>query len=198
MFINNDPIILASGSPRRREYFEMAGLEFSVVCAEVDETPGPVEDAQDYVLRMASEKATGVALENPSHWVVSGDTVVTFAGEILGKPESAEHAVSQLLVLAGKTHEVRTAYCIKHIDLNFELINVVRTEVKFWDFSKEIAMAYVFSGESYDKAGGYGIQGKGSLLVESVQGSYSNVVGFPMYEILTVLLQHNVIAPMSC
>lgn len=195
MFVTEQPVILASGSPRRQEYFAQAGIEYTVECADIDESLVEGESPEQYVRRMAAEKAAAVAGRHPDQWIVSGDTVVSFGMSILDKPVSTVQAVRQLMELSGKVHEVRTAYAIKNIERNIELLNVVLSEVKFWAFPVDIAMAYVNMGESFDKAGGYGIQGAGSLLVEEISGSYSNVVGFPMSQIVQDLQAFSIIKP---
>ena len=195
MFINVEPIILASGSPRRRQYLADAGLAFSVCSAGIDEGRYPEESVENYVVRMAREKAYAARGDARDSWIVSADTVVSKDERILGKPDNEDQAVAQLMVLAGREHQVRTAFCVANFPRAVIYSAVVLTFVRFWDFSEEAARAYVRCGESFDKAGGYGIQGKGSFLVDSVHGSYSNVVGLPMAELLRVLLRHGVIAP---
>jgi len=193
IFSNSEPVILASASPRRQEYFRQAGIQFMVQTADIDETQHHDEDPNSYVRRMAWEKAEVVAKSFPDGWVISGDTVVSIGSRIADKPHTTSQAVAQLLELAGKTHEVRTAYSIRNVERTVDIVEVVCTEVQFWDFPESVAKAYVGTGESFDKAGGYGIQGLGGLLVAGIHGSYSNVVGFPMSDILQRLLSLGVI-----
>jgi len=193
MFNNKQKVILASGSPRRKEYLEKAGIEFSVVTATIDETRSSSESIEGYVQRMALEKGYYAAARFPGSWVVSADTVVSCGEQLFDKPVAAGQAVAQLMQLSGKTHEVRTGFMVWNMDAKVKHFQLVMTKVKFWSFSESVARAYVEKGESYDKAGGYGIQDGGELLVERIDGSYSNVVGLPMSQLLQTLLQYEVI-----
>jgi septum formation protein len=131
----------------------------------------------------------------PESWVVAADTVVTIDGLILGKPRHREEAVAMLMRLSGRNHYVRTGFCIGCLEKNLRTINSVVTKVTFADFSEEIARAYAATGEPMDKAGAYGIQGLGAFLVAAVSGSYSNVVGLPLHEVVTHLCGYGVINP---
>jgi septum formation protein len=197
MYRNTESIILASGSPRRRQYLEDMGLVFQVQTADVDERPHADEDPADFVVRMAREKAAAVRAAFPESWVISGDTVVCLGRRILGKPVDADHAVAQLLALAGVDHRVMTGFCIAHAGRRVEIARSVTTTVRFTAFSEATARAYVAAGESLDKAGAYAIQGKGACLVEAIDGSYSNVVGLPLCEVLHVLETNGVIEPFA-
>lgn len=195
MYSNHEELILASGSPRRKQYLAAMGLHFSIRTVAVDETPNPGEKPDDFVRRMAREKAAGVSAEFPHCWVVSGDTVVCLGDDILGKPADEREAVALLMVLSGRKHVVKTAFCVTHRSRGVEDVRMVTTAVHFADFPEAVARAYVAAGESLDKAGGYGIQGKGIFLVKGIEGSYSNVVGLPLYELIDVLQTHGVIEP---
>ncbi|MFT5698399.1 MAG: septum formation protein [Desulforhopalus sp.] len=197
MYINNESIVLASGSPRRKEFLESLGLSFTIAVASVDEQAMEQELAEDFVLRMAREKAAAVGAQFPGSWIVSGDTVVCLGLSILGKPTSTENGVELLLQLAGKTHVVRSGFCVWHERKSVIRAHCVATEVRFTNFSEKVARAYVATGEPLDKAGGYGIQGVGGVLVASIKGSYSNVVGLPMAELVAVLADEGVISPTS-
>lgn len=194
IFTSSKEIILASGSPRRRAYFEDLGLSFRVVSADIEERIRPGESSLAYVKRLAREKAEAVALENPEEWIVAADTVVSFAETVLEKPVDEQEALEMLLRLSGKEHLVRTAVCLFHKSLSVCEVVAVTTQVAFWAFGEEVAWAYVESGEPLDKAGSYGIQGKGAFLVREIRGSYSNVVGLPLCELLEMLMRHGVIA----
>lgn len=194
MYNNSESIVLASGSPRRKEFLESVGLCFTVAVASIDECAAAGELAEDFVLRMAKEKAAAVGKKAPDSWVISGDTVVCLGEAILGKPTSSENAVELLLQLAGKTHFVRSGFCLWHQKKNIVRAESVVTSVRFTNFSERVARAYVGTGEPMDKAGGYGIQGVGGVLVESIKGSYSNVVGLPMAELVSVLEEEGVIS----
>jgi septum formation protein len=195
MYSNRDELILASGSPRRKQYLKAMGLRFSIRTVSVDETPKPLENPEDFVRRMAREKAAGVSSEFPHSWVISGDTVVCLGDKILGKPADEREAVALLMALSGRKHLVKTGFCVAHRSRGVESIGMVTTKVHFADFPESVAHAYVAAGESLDKAGAYGIQGKGIFLVKTIEGSYSNVVGFPLCELIDVLQAHGVIEP---
>ncbi len=195
MYHNEDKIILASGSPRRQQYLQEMGLRFSVRTAAVTEQPFDRESPQDFVRRMAREKAAAVSADFPDSWVISGDTVVCLGDKILGKPADEHEAVALLMTLAGREHCVKTGFCVSHRSRGVQIVRSVTTRVRFAEFSEAVARAYVATGESLDKAGAYGIQGKGIFLVRSIEGSYSNVVGLPLYELIEVLLENDVIAP---
>ena len=193
MYQNDQQLILASGSPRRRQFFNDLGLNFQVVTASVVEAPMVGERPSSFVRRMALEKARAVCECYPAAWIVSGDTVVCIDQQILGKPGDFEEAVAMLLLLAGREHLVETAFCLCHRHSRIEVVRSVITRVRFAPFSEATARAYAATGECFDKAGSYGIQGKGSALVKAIEGSYSNVVGLPLCELLQVLLEHRVI-----
>lgn len=195
MYRNSEAIILASGSPRRSQYLHDMGLIFRVRTAALDERPHADEDPADFVVRMAREKAAAVSADYPESWIISGDTVVCLGRSILGKPVDAENAVALLMALSGAEHCVRTGFCVVHAGRQVEVARSVMTTVRFTAFSEATARAYVATGESLDKAGAYAIQGKGACLVESIDGSYSNVVGLPLCEVLQVLQAYGVIEP---
>jgi septum formation protein len=144
---------------------------------------------------MAEEKSAAVSTEFPDAWVISGDTVVCLDDKILGKPADEREAVAQLMALSGREHYVRTAICVAHRSRGVKSVQLVSTKVLFAEFSETVARAYVATGESFDKAGAYGIQGKGIFLVRAIEGSYSNVVGLPLYELMEVLQAYGVIQP---
>jgi len=193
MFISRKSLVLASNSPRRREYFQDLGLAFSVYAADIDERVAREEDPDAFVRRMAREKAMAVRHLFPGSWVVAADTVVCLGSMILGKPQDEEEAVGMLMSLAGREHVVRTLYCVTCEEEDVLVVSSVATSVWFSEFSLDAARAYAATGESLDKAGAYGIQGKGAFLVEKIEGSYSNVVGIPLHEVLLELLCRGVI-----
>jgi len=193
MYHNSDEIILASGSPRRQQYLKEMGISFIVKTASVQEHAFDHESPKSFVLRMAREKAGKISLNFPDSWVISGDTVVCIEDKILGKPVDEEDAITLLMTLSGREHNVKTAFCVAHYSRRVEIVQSVTTRVHFTDFSESVARAYVAEGESLDKAGAYGIQGKGIFLVKSIEGSYSNVVGLPLCELIEVLQENNVI-----
>ncbi len=193
MFYNNEPIVLASGSPRRKQFMEELGLKFTLCPVTINEIPFPGERPEDFVSRMAKEKGEAAASIHRDCWVISGDTVVCLDREILGKPVDEAEALAMLMSLAGREHIVRTGIFLLHAGKKTSVCKTVATRVVFSDFSEAVAKSYIRSGESLDKAGGYGIQGKGAVLVKCIDGSYTNVVGLPLSELLGMLLVNNVI-----
>lgn len=187
-------LILASGSPRRQEFLRGLGLEFEVRPADVDEGPLPGEEPSRFVARLALDKARAVAAREPEAHILAADTIVVLGSELLGKPQDEAEAVAMLRRLAGRTHEVWTGFalCRGAEPLHQQ---AVRTEVTFTALSDELCRAYVATGEPLDKAGAYGIQGRGGFLVERICGSYSNVVGLPLAEVVSALLAFGVVAP---
>jgi septum formation protein len=186
-------LILASNSPRRKDFLHDLGLKFTLLAEEIDETPHEGENPAAYVERMAREKAGVVSRNNPESYVLAADTAVCLGNVILGKPVDAEDAVRMLLSLAGRAHVVRSGFCISCVNDNKEIACSVATTVTFSHFNEAIARAYVTQGESLDKAGAYGIQGRGAFLVQKIEGSYTNVVGLPLAEVVAMLLQESVI-----
>ncbi len=182
-------LVLASGSPRRREYFERMGYAFEVVRPGTEERVRGGETARDYVERNAAEKAAEVARrEGAGTVVVSADTVVVLGGEILEKPKDAADARRMLRELSGATHQVMTGLCIREGgDGGKEVRTVVVTDVEFKPLEEGEIEAYIASGEPMDKAGAYAIQGRAAYMIREIRGSYTNVVGLPLAETVDVL-----------
>jgi septum formation protein len=180
--VSYQPIILASGSPRRDELLRQIGVAFEVrlPATPVDETARADEAPADYVLRLAREKAAAVAATAPGRVVLAADTTVVRNGCILGKPADEAQAVAMLLELQGSSHEVLTGVAVARGAAGFAVL--ARTRVTFRSIKRYEAEAYAATGEGADKAGGYGIQGIGAIFAEKVEGSYSNVVGLPLVE----------------
>jgi len=195
MFQTVKQLILASGSPRRRELLEKLGISFSIVVPEIDESQLTGESAQDYVLRMAQIKGSDVGNRNPSAWIVSADTVVISDGQLLTKPETPEQAVEMLMLLSGREHQVQTGFCLSCLDEGVSIVDNCISLVRFKSFDITWARSYVATGEPMDKAGGYGIQDRGGVLVQTVNGSYSNVVGLPLAETVDLLSRFGVVLP---
>lgn len=190
MFTACCPIILASSSPRRQEFLSLLGLEYRTVPAIIDETPAIGESPECFARRMAVAKAEQIATISPESCVIGADTVVALDQTLFGKPSDRHEALTTLKKLQGQTHQVITAFAILLKHRAVEELGTITTLVTFDTFSDDILQAYVDSGESMDKAGAYGIQGKGTFLIRSITGSYSNVVGLPVNEILQRLLRH--------
>lgn len=180
-------LYLASASPRRRQLLGQLRLSFEVRVADVDETPRPGELPADYVLRLARTKAESVArkLGQPAARVLAADTAVVLGDVILGKPKDREDGLAMLGSLSGRVHVVLSAIALWH---DGELDTALSTsEVSFRTIAADEATAYWETGESADKAGAYGIQGLGAVFVERLQGSYSGVMGLPLFEAAALL-----------
>jgi septum formation protein len=186
-------LILASASPRRAEILRSAGFEFSVQPAEVDESRLPEEGVEDYVRRLARTKARfiaqSIAAGDGSAFVIGADTVVLAEGQILGKPKEDAAARSMLRLLSGKTHEVLSGLSVIRFPNGPEHQHVERTRVRFLQLSEQEIDDYIASGEPFDKAGAYGIQGKGGRFVSRVEGCYFNVMGLPLSQLWSILKQ---------
>ena len=179
-------IILASTSPRRRELLAQIGVRFRQQVAEIDETPLHNEPAQDYVVRLALVKARAVHRQqgDTGALVLGADTAVVVDGQILGKPADAAAARSMLRLLSGRRHSVFSAIALVGAH---EAVEVNESHVWFRPLSDAEIAAYWRSGEPADKAGGYGIQGLGAIFIERLEGSYSGVMGLPLYETARLL-----------
>lgn len=188
MSINSKNLfILASESPRRREILKSVGLKFKIVPAHADEKYLAGESPRQHVKRLALDKAMAVALKYPDAWVLGADTIVVIDGMILGKPKNEAQAKSMLQRLSGREHKVFTGFSIAHVASKTIQAKVVQSAVKFKTISPEELKWYVACDEPYDKAGGYAIQGKGSYFIQSIRGSYTNVIGLPLCEVLETL-----------
>jgi len=197
MFQTRKPLILASGSPRRRELLARLSIDFEVIVPQVDETGQAGESPEAYVLRMARLKAAAVGAAHAGSWVVAADTIVILDGDVLTKPGGRREAVDMLMRLSGREHEVRTAWCLSCDAEGVCLSDSCVSRVRFRTFGRDWAKAYVDTGEPMDKAGGYGIQERGGVLVERIDGSYSNVVGLPLSELVGLLEEHRIVSPRS-
>jgi septum formation protein len=195
MFRTLQPLIMASESPRREQLLRSLGLTFEVVASGVEEEADPKKAPEILVCGHAREKAQAVSDRFSESWVLSADTVVVLREKVFGKPATAGEALVMLQQLGGRSHHVYTGLCLMHGAPAFTRTEVVRTEVHFKSLSDAEIMAYVRTGEPFDKAGAYGIQGMGAFLVESIHGSYTNVVGLPLCETLKWLLEMQIITP---
>lgn len=182
----NPQFHLASRSPRRQELLRQLGLVFDTLPADIPEQPQPDESAADYALRMAVEKAQAAQQRSGTHLPVLGaDTDVVLNGSILGKPRDRDDGLRMLAALSGRAHEVYSAVAVIRGDRIECALSV--TQVHFGEIAAAQAAAYWDSGEPADKAGGYGIQGLGAMFVREIRGSYSGVVGLPLYETVQLL-----------
>jgi septum formation protein len=181
-----DQLLLASRSPRRQDLLRQLGLRFAVCPADVPEQPRPRESPTDYACRIALEKARAGRRESGTMLPVLGaDTDVVLDGEILGKPADRAHGVALLQRLAGRTHQVVSAVALVYA--GHEAVRLLVSEVSFGPIPAQAAAAYWASGEPADKAGGYAIQGLGAVFVREIRGSYSGIVGLPLYETCELL-----------
>ncbi len=178
--IDTPSLILASNSPRRRELLRQIGVHFSVAPADVDENIMPGEAAETYATRVARDKARIAAARVHAGIVIAADTIVVLDNEILGKPADSEDAARMLKKLSGRVHRVITAVVLKDAGTGRELVKSATTKVWFRKLSTVDIASYVESGEPLDKAGAYGIQERGALLVDRIEGCYFNVVGLPL------------------
>ena len=178
-------IILASQSPRRAELLAQVGLRFRVAPASIDEAQLPGEDAADYVERIATEKAAAVQQRFPNDTVLGSDTAVVLDGTVLGKPTDRADGMRMLLALAGRTHQVLTGVAVLAAGrTHYRLSN---SRVRLRDISPEEAAAYWATGEPADKAGGYAVQGLAAAFIERIEGSYSGIMGLPLFETVQIL-----------
>ena len=179
-------IILASSSPRRRELLQQIGIEFDVNSFEIDESPHLHEAPANYVVRLAIEKAQAAIRQLPVDTIViAADTTVTIDGQILGKPANQADAFAMWQRLSGRDHFVMTGVAVAKNQT--VLHRRVTTEVHFAPLTQADMLAYWQTGEPIGKAGGYAIQGKGAAFIPKIHGSYSNVVGLPLFETLDLL-----------
>jgi len=201
-------VVLASGSPRRKELLERLGFSVKAIPAQIAEERLPDEPPENYVRRLAREKVLSVVQrirttqydaspvrksrmsgmpDDLLRWVIGADTVVLSDSEVLEKPKDNVDAYEMLMNLAGRDHTVMTGFCIFDMTREKEGIQAVRTMVRFKPLTKTEIEKYVSVGESMDKAGAYAIQGVGAYLVEGISGSYTNVVGLPLCQVVQML-----------
>ena len=203
MALPENRIYLASRSPRRRELLKQIGVNFEIVLmretlprpADVDETPEKGESPTDYVCRIARAKAEAgwmrlVQRGLPLKPLLVADTVVAFKGNIFGKPDNPAHAEEMLTTLSGQTHQVLTAVAVAAQDKIQECLST--TTVRFRDISQSEITSYLNSSESYDKAGAYAMQGKAAVFIIEISGSYSGVLGLPLFETAQLLEKFNI------
>lgn len=203
MKASSQKIYLASKSPRRRELLRQIGVDFSLLMLrensargpEVSEQVLPNEAPADYVRRVSHEKAA-CALQTmlwrklPVHPVLAADTTVTIDGRILGKPANPTEAMAMLQLLSGRTHQVLTSLCVSHDQQTWQATQI--SEVAFCHLSDDTIRAYCATAEPYDKAGGYGIQGLAAVFIQEISGSYSGIMGLPLFETAQLLQQAGV------
>ncbi len=207
------PLVLASGSPRRRDLLTFLGARFTIHSAGIDETQHRGERVDAYATRLAFEKAHAIHAAHPDAFILGADTVVALDGNVLGKPADPDHARVTLALLSARTHTVTTGVALLHplahsaaplasLDTSdphyahlapaWDTLTVV-TRVRMRNLTADEIERYITTGEPFDKAGGYGIQGAGGALIDTVEGSYLNVVGLPLAEVAALLTRHKLL-----
>lgn len=176
-------MILASNSQRRQEILKDAGFNFRVIASNIEEISDK-ENVIERILDIAEKKLEQISKNNVNEFILAADTVVELDKNIFGKPKDREEAFKFLKLLSGKIHRVITAYVFKNISKNILIREVVISEVKFFDLDDETINWYLDTGEPFDKAGAYGIQGYGRVLVEKIDGDYYSIMGFPISNFL--------------
>ncbi len=192
-YINREKIILASKSPRRKILLEQIGINIEILPSDIDEKKVSVKNPVAYAQELAELKAGSVAASYPDKWIIGADTIVVLQNKIMGKPESKAEAISMLNSLNNREHDVITAFCICNHKKGFMVTESITTRVYFKNMEREEINWYADTHEPFDKAGGYGIQGIGSFIVKKITGSYSNVVGLPVCEVVEALKKLNLI-----
>ena len=182
-------IVLASASPRRSELLARIGIRFTTVPSHVSEEVLPGETPEEHVVRLSRDKAREVAQrpEVPGRWFIGSDTIVLRDDSILGKPRDPCEAAAMLRSLAGRRHRVLSGYAVFDRQSGATVSGAVATAVRFKELTEEEITGYIATGEPFDKAGAYAIQGIGVFMVLGIEGSYTNVVGLPLCEVVEVL-----------
>ena len=191
-------LVLASKSPRRYELLKHVGLEFDVVPSNEIEDFVQGESPREHVIRLAEAKALDIGSRYPGRWIIAADTIVFIDGSILGKPKNRREALEMLWSLSGKEHWVLTGFSVCHLQKGKKDQEAVQTTVKVKTLTPIEMEWYVQTEEPFDKAGGYAIQGIGSFMIESIHGSYTNVVGLPLCELIQMLIRLGAIAIEEC
>ena len=181
-------LVLASRSPRRRHLLTQMGLDLEILPADVDETPAPGLSPAAVVKSLAENKAYHVMQQRRQAWVLGADTIVVKDGRILGKPENPDQAVAMLENLSGATHSVFTGYAVGQHTKGKIITCAIETSVVFKALTKQEILWYTGTNEPYDKAGGYAVQGLGAFMVKEIRGSWANVVGLPVCEVIQTLV----------
>ena len=195
--INTKRIILASKSPRRKELLNQIGMDIEICPSNIDENKISINNPVEYVKELARLKAENIAYLHPGSWVIGADTIVVIHDQIIEKPRSRSDAISMLNKLNNREHFVYTAFCICNHDSDSYTMEAVsksvKTKVYFKNLTDNEIEWYVNTKEPFDKAGGYGIQGVGAFIVKKISGSYTNVVGLPVCEVVEALINLNLI-----
>lgn len=180
-------LVLASVSARRRELLTLMGLAFEVAPSGIEEATREGESPGEHVLRLAKQKAQALSAHYPDSWIMGADTIVVLDEEILGKPGAATEAREMLRKLSGREHQVYTGFALARKEIDLLEGGVVRSSVFFKNISEEEINRYVRTEEPYDKAGGYALQGRGAFFINKINGSYTNVIGLPLCEVVSLM-----------
>jgi septum formation protein len=183
----SERLILASVSPRRVELLRLAGIDFEVMPSGIDETFRPGETPREHVLRLSGEKALAVARIHADRWILGADTIVVIDGDVLGKPGSVAEAKEMLEKLSGREHEVFTGFSIARQGKGLMVREVIESKVLFRKITDDEMDWYAGSEEPYDKAGAYAVQGVAAVFIREIRGSYTNVMGLPLCEVVEAL-----------
>ena len=186
-------LILASKSPRRRYLLKQAGVEFTVIPSSFDESALSEANPEVFVRILAEAKAGVVSEQYPQSWVIGADTIVVVDDAILGKPVSKAEARSMLTTLSGRVHRVLTGFSLCRLAENRHYAEVVATDVRFKTLTPDEIEWYVHTSEPFDKAGAYAAQGLGAFMIKHIYGSYSNVVGLPVCEVVESLVREGIV-----
>ncbi len=189
------PLVLASASPQRKYLLEQAGvLNLIIHPSGLDEDSVPFSSPSPYVQELARRKAASVAARYADHWILGADTIVCVENTVMGKPADSADAARMLRRLSGQTHQVHTGYALLRPGDENPVSRALRTDVTFKKLTEEEIAWYVSTDEALDKAGAYAVQGIGTFLVRRINGSYTNVVGLPVCEVLEDLIREGVLA----
>jgi len=191
--IDSPFLILASKSPRRRYLLKQAGVAFTVIPSSFDESAIPETIPDDFVRILAQSKAGAVSEQYPDSWVIGADTIVVIDDTILGKPVSKADARAMLNTLSGRVHRVLTGFALCRLAANRRYAEVVSTDVRFKALTPDEIEWYVHTSEPFDKAGAYAAQGLGAFMIKHIHGSYSNVVGLPVCEVVECLVREGIV-----
>lgn len=186
-----EPPILASASPRRRQWLDALRIPYEVWAPEVDETPLPGEDPEAMVARLAKAKAEIVGLVNPGRWIIAADTTVACDHHNLGKPADEEDAVRMMMLIQGRSHQVHTGLCLRRDRECHVLVDTAQVVLR--PVTRAQAEWYAASGEPMDKAGGYAVQGIAALFIERIEGSFATVMGFPVERFSALVTRHGLL-----
>lgn len=191
--INTEKLILASQSPRRKELLEQIGIKLEICPSDINEDTVLIKNPDEYVKELSFLKAKDISASFPESWILGADTIVVIQDQMLGKPQTETHAIEMLNKLNNCEHSVYTGFCILNQKEDIIIKQCVETKVCFKNLTSREILWYVKTGEPFDKAGAYAIQGIGTFLVKHIFGSYSNVVGLPVCEVVETLMNLKII-----